>query len=146
MPLLAPFIARTLVRPLPFATQQTFREAALADAGTLIAEFDVAAGITDQNRFLTGAYPNLAGTPPQRAIGPYLDALAWVTGVATIQVYYCVDLGCSYHPIVPATVVPASTLTNIGGLRITGRFVKVVLTNTSGGPIAAEFGVYVRST
>lgn len=144
MGLLSPFIARGLVRSMPFVTQQTFRDAALANAGTMVAEYDLCGGVTDQNRLLSGAYPGAAA--PQRAIGPYLDALVWVTGTSTLLVEYAVDQSCAYHSIGTITTVPASTLTNISGLRVTGRFVRITLTNTSGGAILAELGTYIRST
>lgn len=135
---------RTLVRNIPFAAQKTFQNAALANNGTFVAEFDVALAISDRNQFLSGAFPGAANPP--KAIGPFLDAVGFSAGAGRIDVEYAVDLSCSYRFAMPGTVVPANTLTNISGLRITGRFVRITFTNTSGGAALSEFGVYIRST
>jgi hypothetical protein len=135
---------RQLVRVIPFAAQRTFRNAALAAAGTFVAEFDVAFTPTDGNQFLAGAFPGIANPPS--AVGPYLDAVAFCdVGGGRLDVEYAVDLSCSYRFAMPGTVVPANTLTNISALRVTGRFVRVTYTNTSVGAQVAEFGVYLRS-
>ena len=65
--------------------------------------------------------------------------------IVSLTVEYAVDRGCAYRLIVPAQVIAASTPTNISGLRITGRFVRVNLTNNTGVIANVEFGVYVRS-
>ncbi len=137
-----PVISRELVRVIPFAAQRTFQAAALANAGTFVAEFDVGASVTDVNQFLTGAFPGV--TNPPRAVGPFLDALAFSAGAGTILVEYAVDLSTLYRAIA-TSAVPAAVATNISGLRITGRFVRVTYTNTSGAGALVEFGVYVRS-
>jgi len=136
-----PFLARQLVRVIPFAAQFTARNAALANAASIVAEFDVAIHSTDANSFLTGALP---GGTPIPATGQNLDALVFATGVGTLLVEFAVDLSCAYRSIANSNV-PASTPTNISGLRITGRFVRVTFTNTSGGAALVEFGAYVRS-
>jgi len=138
-----PLISRELVRFIPFAAQDTFQAAALAAAGTFVAEFDVGLAVTDSNQFLTGAFPGAANPPV--AVGPFLDVLAFSAGAGSIQVEYAVDLSCAYRALTPV-VVPATTPVNISGLRITGRFVRVTYTNTSGGVALTEFGVYIRST
>jgi hypothetical protein len=135
---------RTLVRNIPFAAQKTFVNAALANGGTMVAEFDIALAVSDQNQLLAGAFPGI--TNPPKAIGPFLDAVGFSVGAGRIDVEYAVDLGCSYRFAMPGTIVPANTLTNISGLRITGRFVRITYTNTSGAPQNTEFGVYIRST
>lgn len=144
MALIRPFISRILARVLPSHAQRTFNIAALGVGASLVAEFDVVTAVADFNQLLTGAFPG--GSRPQTAIGPLLDALLFASGPTTIGVEYAVDQSCAYHFIVPATAVAASTPVNISGLRITGRFVRVTLTNADVAPIAAEFGVYVRSS
>jgi hypothetical protein len=138
------YLSRELVRFIPFAAQRTFVNAALGNGATFVAEFDVALRVSDVNQLLTGAFPG-GGTQPPVAVGPFLDALAFSAGAGSITVDYAVDRDCSYRQIA-ATVVPAGTATNISGLRITGRFVRITYTNTSGGAALAEFGAYVRST
>jgi hypothetical protein len=137
-----PFLARQLVRTIPFAAQFTAKNPSLANNGTIVAEFDVAIHSTDANSFLTGAFP---GGTPIPATGQNLDALVFtVNGAGTLLVEFAVDLSCTYRAI-SNSVVPAATATNISGLRITGRFVRITFTNTSGGPSSVEFGAYVRS-
>ena len=63
-----PVIARELVRVIPFASQKTFA-AVVANAGTLSAEFDVGASVTDINQFLAGGFPGTTG-------------FGWATGAA----------------------------------------------------------------
>jgi len=135
-------LSRELVRVLPFAAQKTVRNAALANAGTIVAAFDVGISVTDANQFLTGAFPSADATQP--AVGPNLDALVFSVGAGTLLVEFAVDVSCSYRQI-SNSVVPASTAVNISGLRITGRFVRITFTNTSGGASLVEFGAYVRS-
>jgi len=136
-----PFLARQLVRTIPFASQFTSRNAALANNGTIVAEFDVAIHSTDANSFLVGAFP---GGTPIPATGQNLDALVFAAGAGTLLVEFAVDLSCSYRQV-SNSVVPANTLTNISGLRVTGRFVRITFTNTSGGAVLVEFGAYIRS-
>lgn len=135
-------LSRELVRVLPFAAQKTARNAALANAGTIVAAFDVGLAVTDGNQFLVGANPS--ADPTQSGVGPNLDALAFSDGAGTLLVEFAVDASCSYRQI-SNSVVPAGTAVNISGLRITGRFVRVTYTNTSGAAALVEFGVYVRS-
>lgn len=156
------------VRPVPFCAQITFPGSRAAvptvldplggAADTLTAEFDVAFGITDENQLQAGDWPNATGvghgTQPPHAVGPYLDAYAFITATvagstALITVEYAVDQTCVYHLITPGTVVPDLTSVNIAGLRITGRFVRVRLQNqdaVAGHTMQVEFGVYIRST
>jgi hypothetical protein len=136
-------LARELVRPLPFAAQSVTRNASLGIAGTIVAEFDVASRVTDRNQRLTGAFPG--ATNPLTAIGPLLDAVVFSAAAGTLLVEYAVDLSCSYRQV-SNSVVPASTLVNISGLRITGCFCRVTFTMGAGGPALVEFGAFVRST
>lgn len=142
-----PVQSRELNRIIPFAAQKTFRNAALANGGTMIAAFDVGLVVSDVNQFI-GAAENPANNPSadatQFAIGPLLDALAFSDQIGSIVVEFAVDYTCSYRAIA-TTAVPANVATNISGLRITGRFVRVTYTNTSGVAALVEFGVYVRS-
>lgn len=137
-----PVLARQLVRVIPFTAQRTIVNSALGNGSTLTAEFDVGVRSTDVNQLLTGAFPG--ATNPLPAIGPFLDALVFSNGSGTLLVQYAVDRGASYRQI-SNSVVPANTAVNISGLRITGRFVLVTFTNTSGGVSSVEFGAYVRS-
>jgi hypothetical protein len=141
MPLSAPYITRELVRPLPSSAQSETVNAALANAGTIQVAYDVALVVTDRNQLGGGAAP---GAPtPRFAIGPLLDVVVFSSAVGTLLIEYGVA-GGSYHPL-SNSAVPASTLVNISGLRITARFVRITFTNTSGGNAAVEFGAYVRS-
>lgn len=139
-----PVISRELVRFISFAAQKTFA-AVVANAGTLSAEFDAGASVTDVNQFLAGGFPGVAN--PQRAVGPWLDALIFSPVAGTILVEFAVDTGTAYHAIA-TSAVGAGVASNISGLRITGRFVRVTYTNTSGGGSGTnvEFGVYIRSS
>lgn len=142
-----PVQSRELNRIIPFAAQRTFRNAALGIGGTMIAAFDIGLVVTDFSQFIGGtinAALNPSADPTQFAIGPFLDALAFSAGAGTILVEYAVDYTALYRAF-STSVVPASVATNISGLRITGRFVRVTYTNTSGAPQLTEFGVYVRS-
>jgi hypothetical protein len=141
-PPLTPFLSRELVRSIPFAAQVTNRNAALANAGTIIAAFDIANRISDPNSFIVGANPS--ADPTIVAVGPNLDVLVFSVGAGTLLVEYAVDSGCLYRSI-SNSVVPAGVATNISGLRITGRFARVTFTNTSGAASLVEFGAYVRS-
>jgi hypothetical protein len=155
-----PVMARGLSRVIPFVTPRTF----LADGsagwpllpalGAVTAEFDCLEGFADFNLFNTVLpYPGAANTPKLHAVGPFLDAAVWADGagghvpgpVATLEVWYAIDQGCVYRPPVAPITVNGNVLTNISGLRITGRFVRVRLTNALGADIVLEFGVYVRS-
>lgn len=144
----SPLLSRELVRILPFAAQRTFRNVALGAGATMIAAFDIGLPVTDVNQFI-GAVENPALNPSadatQFAVGPFLDALAFtVTTAGSLLVEYAVDYTCTYRAIA-TSVVPLGVTTNISGLRITGRFVRVTYTNTGGVASLVEFGVYVRS-
>jgi hypothetical protein len=143
MPLSAPYISRALVRPIPFASNKTFRNAALANAGTLIAAFDVGLVVTDRNQFLGTANPS--ADPTQFAVGPYCDMGVFATGIGTVLFEYAVDSTCSYRTV-NTVAIAANTWANVSELRVTGRFLRVTFTNTSGGAVTVEFGVYIRST
>jgi hypothetical protein len=139
-----PVISRELVRVIPFAAEKTFA-AVVANLGTMVAEFDVGASVTDVNQFIVGSFPGVSN--PQRAVGPWLDALIFSPVAGTLLVEFAVDTGTAYRSIATSAVA-ASVASNISGLRITGRFVRVTFTNTSGGGsvINVEFGIYVRSS
>lgn len=140
-PPITPFLSRQLVRTIPFAAQFTARNAAFANAATQVAAFDIALHVTDPNSFLVGANPS--ADPTVVAIGPNLDVLVFSVGGGTLLVEFAVDATCAYRQI-SNSVVPASTATNVSGLRITGRFCRVTFTATAG-PALLEFGAYVRS-
>lgn len=138
----SPVLSRELIRFIPFATQKTFVQA-LGAGAALTVEYDVARIVTDRNQLLAGAFPG--GAQPASAVGPFLDALWFSPQNGTIEVDYAVDQGAAYRQI-SLTNVLAAIPGNISGLRITGRFVRVIFTNTAGVPAAVEFGVYIRST
>lgn len=137
------YLSRQLTRVMPFATQKTFVNGAAGAGATFVAEFDVALAVTDANQLLTGTFPS--GARPQSAIGPLLDAVCFDAGAggATILIEYAVDQGASYRSF-NTSVVPQNTLTNIAGLRITARFVRVTFTNVTAGSLI-EAGVWIRS-
>lgn len=138
----APFQSRTLVRAMPMGSQKTFPLTAVAAAGTLTAEFDVCGAVMDRNFFAAGVSP--APTAVQ-AIGPYLDAVVFSTQIGQMEVLMAVDDGCSFRSLnIQATA--ASDLTEISGLRVTARYVRVVFTNQGAVAANVEFGVYLRST
>jgi hypothetical protein len=139
-----PVISRELVRVIPFAAEKTFA-AVVANLGTMVAEFDVGASVTDVNQFIVGSFPGVAN--PQRAVGPWLDALIFSPVAGSLLVEFAVDTGTVYHSIATSAVA-AGVASNISGLRITGRFVRVTFTNNSGGGSGTnvEFGIYVRSS
>jgi len=137
------YIAHETVKALPFAAQRGFRSAALAAAGTLVAEFDVAEKITEPNSFLAGAFPGAAN--PQVVVGPNLDSLWFSDQAGRVDVEYAVDLGCTYRILFQA-IGAANVPGNISGLRVTGRFVRITYTNTAAVAALVEFGVWVRST
>jgi hypothetical protein len=138
------YLSRQLVRVMPFATQKTFVNTNALGGTTFIAEFDVALVVTDANQLLAGAFPS--GARPQSAIGPFLDAVCFDTGLggATILIEYAVDQGALYRQL-NTSVVPQNTLTNISGLRVTARFVRVTFTNVTFGS-TIECGVWLRSS
>lgn len=148
-----PLISRELVRVLPFAAQATFLAGfgsgnpTIVNGGTLVAMFDVSASITDGNQLL----PIIGGLPAAAAnirfaVGPLLDWVLFADQASSVTIDYAVDGGCAFRNVL-TTGVPPNTLTNVAGARITGRFLRVTYTNTSGGAAAnVEFGIYVRSS
>jgi hypothetical protein len=142
-PPVLPIMSRSLTRLVPFATPKTFVQQ-IAIAGSLAVEFDTLQGFADSNALLAGAFPG-ANVAKPHAVGPYLDAMLFADQITSLRVEYAVDQGASYRQITPDTNIPASTGLNISGLRITGRFTRVTLLNTSGVLVNVEFGVYVRS-
>lgn len=138
------YLSRQLVRVMPFAAQKTFVSAAAGAGATFVAEFDVAQVITDANQLLTGALPSAGAIA--FAIGPFLDAVCFDTGAggASILIEYAVDRGATYRAFA-TTGVPQNTLTNIAGLRVTSRFVRVTFTNVTAASVL-EAGVWLRSS
>lgn len=155
-----PVIAKELTRIVPSLSQNTRQDAA-ADAGeTYVWEWDLALRLTDPNQFVAGT-ATLAGpanssttamggagpqTTPQPAFGPFLDAVAFCSGAGggTITVEYAVDASpCNYRTMA-VTIVPTNTLTNLSGLRVTGRFVRITFTNVTAAAVV-EFGSYIRN-
>lgn len=141
-----PVMARELSRAVPFVTPRTFLGALAAPGNSVSAEFDTLEGFADPNLFNNVlAYPGV-NTPKLHAVGPNLDAAVFGDGLTLLRVEYSVDRGCAYRIAAPDTAIPANTFTNISGLRITGRFVRVTLfNNAAAGAVNVEFGIYIRS-
>jgi len=138
-----PVMARSVVRSIPFVVPTIFIGALGAGAST-DAEFDTLQGFAEPTMFAsTGAFPGV-DVPKKHAVGPYLDVGAWCAAASSILVEYAIDRGALYRAPVPATVVPAGGFVNISGLRITGRFVRVTLTDGGAGG-NVELAVLVRS-
>jgi hypothetical protein len=153
--------ARELVRAVPFCAQRTFAAVALAApvgpvTQSIIVEWDVSEGITDVGQLLTGDYPGILGVaaPLPHATGPWLDAAMWSedltdgTNAGLVTVEYAIDRGCAFRQVAAGTAVPSGIFVNISGLRITGRFVRVMFTNPvpNTHELTVDFGVYVRSS
>lgn len=145
-------LARELTRVIPFTSQKTFVVANLPASNALAVAFDIGAKTTDRNQLLGTTAPTLpaianlfSAITTQFAIGVLIDALVFSTSSGTLKVEYAVDSGASYRTIATAGVA-ANTPVNISGLRITGRYVRVSYTDTSGAiTTTVEFGAYVRS-
>ena len=154
-----PLIAHEDVRAIPALTQRPFQSAAAGAGATFIWEYDLAVRITDAIQFISALVAptnstTIAGggvgpqTTPQPAIGPLLDAMVFCTGAGggTLLIEFAVDANpCLYRPMSSGTVVPASTLVNVSGLRVTGSFVRGTFTNVTAGAVV-EFGLYIRNT
>lgn len=140
-----PIMARELVRAVPFVTPYIYI-GNIAPSASVSAEFDTVAGFADPNLYNSvGAYPG-TNAPKVHAVGPYLDAGVYASLATSLLVEYAVDRGASYRAFGQVSTITQQTFTNISGLRITGRFVRVTLTNLSAvAAVAVEFGVYVRS-
>lgn len=140
-----PLMPREVVRAHPWVSCRTFLGTLGTPGGTVTAEFDTLFGYADSNQFNNVlAYPG-TDAPKQHAVGPYLDAAVFADQTTEIEVSYSVDRGCQYHVVATPSAIAANTFGNISGLRITGRFVRVRLRNTSVAVANVEFGVYVRS-
>lgn len=140
-----PLMPREVTRGIPFVSCRTFLGTLGTPGGTVTAEFDTLFGYADSNQF--NNVLNWPGTnvPKQHAVGPYLDAALFADQTTEIEVSYAVDRGCQYRVVATPSAIAANTFGNISGLRITGRFVRVILRNTSLAVANVEFGVYVRS-
>lgn len=151
-PPITPVFSREVVRSVPFVVPRIFVQD-LAVNTSVYAEFDTLEGFAEPSFYNNAlAYPGVNIAKPH-AVGPYLDAAVFITAVVAgevglLTVEYAIDRGCAYHLVTAGTLVPDQVFVNISGLRITGRFVRVTLsnpaTNTNG--IAIEFGTYVRSS
>lgn len=139
-----PIMARGIMRAVPFICLRTFN-GVLGAGGSVSAEFDTVAGFADPNQFNNvGAFPS--GAQATHAVGPFLDAGVFCDVATSLLVEFAIDRACAYRTVAPASAIAASTFENISGLRITARFVRVTLTNTTGGAsTVTEFGIYVRS-
>jgi hypothetical protein len=152
-----PILAHEDVRLIPALSQNTVRDAAAGAAETFIWEWDLAARITDLNQFTSalagpanstttvmgGAGPQVT---PQPAIGPFLDVAAFCSGAggATITVEVAIDASPFNYRTQAITIVNQNVFTNISALRITGRFVRITLTNVTAAALV-EFGSYIRN-
>ena len=143
-PPVIPVFSREVGRSAPFIVPRTFR-GALGSPGNVYAEFDTLDGFSERTLYNnTLAFPGV-DTPKLHAVGPWLDAAAYVSGDSLIRVEYSIDRGCAYRQAFADTPILAGSFGNLSGLRITARFVKVTLINNAGVAIDVEFGVYVRS-
>jgi hypothetical protein len=156
-----PFLAHENVRFLPSLTQKVFNNQAAGAAATFVWEFDLAARITDAAQFFSGLITPVAPSnssttagggagpqvTPQPAIGPFLDAFVFTSGAGggSLLVEYAVDANPCLYRSVSNTVVAASTGTNLSGLRVTGRFVRLTFTNVTAASVI-EVGYYIRNT
>lgn len=152
-----PVIAKELVRICPSLSQNTVRDAAAGAGEVFVWEWDLALRLTDTGQFI-GALPapanstTIAGggagpqATPQPAFGPFLDVIAFCTGAggASITVEISVDASPFSYRTQAITIVPQNVLTNIAQLRITGRFVRITLTNVTAAAVV-EFGSYIRN-
>jgi hypothetical protein len=152
-----PVIAKELVRIVPSLSQHTVQDAAAGAAEVFVWEWDLALRLTDTGQFLSalaapanstttaggGAGPQ---TTPQPAFGPFLDAVAFCSGAGggSITIEIAVDASPCNYRTQAVTIVPQNVLTNIAQLRITGRFVRVTMTNVTAGAVV-EFGTYIRN-
>jgi hypothetical protein len=157
-PPVIPYIAHENVRILPSLTERMFQSAAAGAGQTFIWEFDLGARITDPNQFANqnpapanttctvggGAGPQVT---PQIAIGPFLDALVFTSGAGggSLLVEYAADTNPFLYRSISNTVTGAGVATNLSGLRVTGRFVRLTFTNVTAGSVV-EGGYYIRNT
>jgi hypothetical protein len=155
-----PVIAKENVRILPALAQKTFHDPAAGAAEAFVWEYDLAARLTDPNEFLSGQptpvapanSTTIAGggagpqTTPQPAVGPFMDAVVFTSGAGggTLLVEYAVDADPCNYIVVAQTVIAQNTLSNLSGLRVTGRFVRVTFTNVTAAAVV-EFGSYIRN-
>lgn len=132
--------ARNLVRSVPFAAQVTFVQSAVLASGVLSAIFDIALVTTDPNQLQTG---NVNSLP---TVGPYLDALIVTNQIGTLDVLAAVDAGGAFYSILPSSIALGVALpVQINGLRVPGRYIELLYTNTSGVTATVDFGSYMRS-
>lgn len=159
-----PILAHENVRNIPALSQKTFYDESAGAVEFFAWEFDLGLRVTDPNQFIVQPNPavlttyaptgggTLAGggagpqTTPQPAIGPWLDWVVYTDGAGGGQmtVQYAVDAApCSYVNIFD-NAIPSGIITNSSGLRVTGRFVRLVFRNNTAGAVV-QCGYYIRS-
>lgn len=132
---------RRLVRAQPYGTQVTFIQETVANGATLSAVFDVSIVVADRNQLSAGGPADALPS-----VGPNLDVALFSDGIGTLDIQLAIDGGGSfYSALVAPLAVPASQLLPVNMFRVSGRFVNVEFTNTSGGPVDVDFGAYMRS-
>lgn len=140
MPVTSRFIPRNVVQAMPSVTPDE-RVTTLANGATVNVDFDALAATADPALLGIGASPSPAA---KIAVGPYLDAAIFSDQAVTLAAWFAISGGTFVQAT--STLVPASTFVNISGLRITGRYARVSLSNASGVLANIQLGVYVRST
>lgn len=152
-----PVLAHENTRNIPSLSQKTFFNAAAGAVSFFDWEFDLGSRVTDANQFISALAAPVGGatiagggagpqTTPQPAIGPWLDWVVFTNGAGGGQmtVQYAADASpCNYINIFD-NAIPASVLTNASGLRVTGRFVRLIFRNNTAGA-RVEVGFYIRS-
>lgn len=133
--------ARNLVRSVPFAAQKTYLQSSVLNNGTLSVIFDIALVTTDPNQFA-----NQTSVSSLPTVGPILDALLVSNHIGTLDVLVAVDAGGTFYSILAAPQPIAANIPGqINGLRVPGRYVELLYTNTSGVTALTDFGGYMRS-
>lgn len=140
MPFTTGLIPRTLVQAIPSSTP-SITIGTLANGATLNKDFDCLKATADPALINVGVSPSPNAIV---AVGPFLDAFLFADQPLTLAVFYALNGGTFRQ--VSNTLVGLSTFANISGLRITGHFVRVQLSNASGSLANIEFGAFVRST
>lgn len=152
-----PILAHENTRNIPSLTQKTFQDPASPAAQFYGWEFDLGLGITDASQFISQLAAPIGGstiagggpgpqTTPQPAVGPWLDVVVFTTGAGggNLLIQYAADASpCTYQNIF-LNAIPGGQITNASGLRVTGRFVRVLFQNLSAGA-TVECGFYIRS-
>jgi hypothetical protein len=140
MPLNSGLIPRELVQFIPSVTPSEF-VGVLANASSRNVDFDALKATADPQLTGPGASPDAASIV---SVGPMLDAFLFADQALSLNVFYAISGGLFRQ--VSTSLIAANTFGNISGLRITGRYVRVQVSNASGVGANIELGVYVRST